>query len=196
MRALPILLLLLVLPAAQATDALALRLTLVHFPAGPWSEREITGAAAQAVALLKQCGIVSGGIDVVRADVEPRFRVFHGPTSRELARRLRPATPAIYFVDATRQDPAYDAEAIGRGNSRSRPELQDSVWVALGARDLPVTLAHELAHVLMDSGEHSYEARNLMREETSPRNVRLTDAQCSRLRGKGAANGLLQPAGR
>ena len=43
-------------------------------------------------------------------------------TARELARTLRHQAPAVYFVDDTRQDPAFDAEAIGRGNSRMRDE--------------------------------------------------------------------------
>lgn len=61
------------------------------------------------------------------------------------------------------------------------------------ARDLPFALAHELAHVLSDSGEHSEEPRNLMRAATSPENTRLSEAQCRRLRERGAANGLLAP---
>ena len=32
-----------------------------------------------------------------------------------------------------------------------------------------------------------------MREETTPENTRLSDAQCSRLREKGFTNGLLAP---
>jgi hypothetical protein len=191
----PLLLLLLLMPALplQAQAPLVLRLTLVHFAAGRWQAHEIEEAVAQASKILGQCGILPGGTALVRADVDARFRIFHTPTSRELARNLRPGTPAIYFVDGTRQNPAFDAEAIGRGNSRSRPELRDTVWVVHGARDLAVVLAHELAHVLMDSGEHSEEPGNLMRDETASPNTRLTDAQCLRLRANGEANGLLSP---
>lgn len=191
-----VLLLLLLLPALplQAQAPLVLRLTLVHFSGGSWQEHEIEAAAAQASKLLGQCGIVPGAPALVRADVDARFRIFHTPTSRELARILRPATPAIYFVDGTRQNPAFDAEAIGRGNSRSRPELRDTVWVVRGAPDLDVVLAHELAHVLMDSGEHSEDPENLMRAETTSENTRLSEAQCARLRETGSANGLLAPS--
>jgi len=191
----PVLLLLLLLSALplRAQAPLVLRLTLVHFAGGSWQEHEIQAAAVQASKILAQCGIVPGGTALVRADVDARFRIYHTPPSRELARHLRPGTPAIYFVDGTRQNPAFDAEAIGRGNSRSRPELRDTVWVVRGARDLDVVLAHELAHVLMDSGEHSQEPENLMREETTPANTRLSDAQCLRLRETGSAHGLLSP---
>jgi hypothetical protein len=190
MRAL-LLLLLAVMPA-QAREPHVLQLTLVYFAGGSWREDEIVAAATQAAGILGQCAITTGKIDVVRVDDEPRFRLFHTPTSRELARKLRPRTPAIYFVDGTRQDPAFDAEAVGRGNSRSRPELRDTVWVVHGARDLEIAIAHELAHVLMDSGEHSDEPGNLMRDETAPGSTRLTNAQCERLRATGAANGLLR----
>lgn len=178
---------------AQAQEPIALQLTLVQFAGGSWQENEIKAAAAQASKILGQCGITSGMPVFIRIDVDPRFRLFHTPTSRELARTLQLNTPAVYFVDGTRQDPAFDAEAIGRGNSRTRPELRDTVWVVRGARDLDLVLAHELAHVLMDSSEHSEAPGNLMRAETAPQNTRLTDAQCVRLRETGTANGLLRP---
>jgi hypothetical protein len=119
--------------------------------------------------------------------------VFDAPRSRELAGALALSRPTIYFVADTRQQPAFEAEAIGRANSGTRPQLRDTVWVTRGARDPDIVLAHELAHVLMDSGEHSEESGNLMQEETAPQNTHLTHAQCARLRDTAAANGLLQP---
>lgn len=189
---LPFLLLLLAVLPAQAQEPVVLRLTLVHFAGGNWQEDEIVAVAAQASKILAQCGIAPSAPEVVRVDVAARFRFFHTPTSRELARSLQLRTPAVYFVDGTRQDPAFDAEAIGRSNSRNRPELRDTVWVVRGARDLAVVLAHELAHVLMDSGEHSEEPGNLMRDESAPGNVRLSGPQCAQLRERGSANGLLR----
>lgn len=183
--------LLLSVPPIQAQELPQLRLTLVQFAGGRWQAGDIEATAAQAVKILGQCGIASGKLALRRVDVESRFRIFHTPASRELARSLRLTTPAVFFVDDTRQNPAYEAEAIGRGNSRTRPELADTVWITRGARDPGIVLAHELAHVLMDSGEHSEEPGNLMREETAPENTRLTGAQCARLRTKGTANGLL-----
>ncbi len=111
----------------------------------------------------------------------------------ELARRTRLARPAVFFVADTRNEPAFDAEAIGRGNSRSRPEMTDTVWITAGTRDLAIVFAHELVHVIADSGEHSDLPGNLMREETAPESTALTASQCRRLTETGAANGLLQP---
>ena len=131
--------------------------------------------------------------ELVRIGAPARFLDFHTPTARELARALPLGKPTVYFVAGTLQRPAFDAEAIGRGNSSTRPELRDTVWVTQGARDLGIVLAHELAHVLMDSGEHVSEPGNLMSDETAPGNTRLSEAQCARLRETGAANGLLGP---
>jgi len=117
---------------------------------------------------------------------------FSTPVARELASAYPVAGPAVWLVRDTRARPAFDAEAIGRGNSRTRPEIADTVWVTAAARDAGIVLAHELAHVLMDSGEHSDAEGNLMREETSPRNRSLSAAQCERLGKKGKANGLLR----
>ena len=178
---------------ALAQAPVVLRLTLVHFAGGAWQENEIAELAARAVTILGQCAIAPGKLELMRVDVEPRFRYFHTPTSRELARKLQPRAPTVYFVDGTRQRPAFDAEAIGRGNSRSRPELADSVWIVRDARDPELALAHELVHVLMDSGEHSEESGNLMRDETAPGNTKMSEAQCARLRANGLANGLLSP---
>jgi hypothetical protein len=44
----------------------------------------------------------------------------------------------------------------------------------------------------MDSGEHSEEPGNLMRDETSAGSTVLSAAQCTRLRDTGRANGLLR----
>lgn len=188
----PLLILLFAALPALAQAQAALRLTLVQFAGGGWAEGDILAAADQAERILAQCGIAAGKWELVRVDDEPRFRVFHTATSRELARKLRLRTPAIFFVDGTRQRPAFDAEAIGRGNSASRPELADTVWIVRDARDPGIVLAHELAHVLMDSGEHSEEPGNLMRDETTPANTRLSNAQCARLREVGLASGLLR----
>jgi hypothetical protein len=47
----------------------------------------------------------------------------------------------------------------------------------------------------MDSGEHSVEPGNLMRDETAPGNTRLAPAQCARMVEAGERNGLLQREG-
>lgn len=170
-----------------------LRLTLAYF-GDDWTPDAIQSALREGAAILAQCKIGMTQADLVRVDAPARFRDYYTPVSRELAQALALPRPTIYFVAGTRQQPAFEAEAIGRGNSGSRPELRDTVWVTRGARDLGIVLAHELAHVLMDSGAHSAEPGNLMREDTRPGSTRLDGAQCERLRKTASANGLLRPA--
>jgi len=182
------------LPLERATSFThRLVLTLAYLEGSGWAQEAIHAAARETGRILGQCGIALEQAQLVRVGAPARFRNFFTPASRELARTLALRRPTIYFVSGTRQRPAFDAEAIGRGNSRTRPELADSVWVALRTRDLGIALAHELAHVLMDSGEHSEEAGNLMREDTAPQNTSLSSVQCSRLLATASANGLLSP---
>ena len=183
------------LPVAQSMAAPQHRLvlTLAALDGAGWPVDEIHSAIRQSAQILAQCGVALSKVDLVRIDAPARFHVYYTPISRELARALALPKPTIYFVADTRQRPAFDAEAIGRGNSATRPELRDTVWITRDARDVGIVLAHELAHVLMNSGEHSEEPNNLMREDTTPQNTRLSDAQCARLRETGTANGLLSP---
>jgi hypothetical protein len=170
-----------------------LRLTLAYQEGGGWAAETIHAAVRQSAQILAQCGVALSKVELVRIDAPARFHDYYTPISRELARLLPLPKPTIYFVADTRQRPAFDAEAIGRGNSRPRPELADTVWITRAAADLGIVLTHELAHVLMDSGEHSVEPVNLMRADTAPQNTRLSDAQCARLRETGTANGHLKP---
>jgi hypothetical protein len=178
-------------PAAQNATR-KLHLTLAKLEDTGWEGDRILDAAREAGSILAQCGIALESAELVQVRAPERHRDFLTPVSRELARAVPLPRPVIWFVRDTRQRPAFDAEAIGRGNSRTRPELADSVWVTRATRDLGIALAHELAHVLMDSGEHSSEPGNLMRAETSPANTALTAGQCERLRDTATANGLLQ----
>lgn len=175
--------------SGQATHTLTLSVADI----GGWSDTEIIAAVHQAARLLAQCGIRITRAELLRVKVAESHRYFSTPRSRELAQALQLDKPALYFTAGTRQVPAFDAEAIGRGNSRSRPELADSVWIARGARDLGIVVAHELAHVLMDSGAHDNTPGNLMAESTSQDNTRLSSAQCARMRDTGTRNGLLRP---
>jgi len=179
-------------PSAAAAT-LKLRLTLATMEETGWEDGRVIGAAREAAAILSQCGVALESAELVRLRAPERFRDFSTRVSRELARAVPLGRPAIWFVRDTRQRPAFDAEAIGRGNSRTRPELADTVWVTRGTRDPGIAVAHELAHVLMDSGEHSVESGNLMREETSAENTRLSPSQCLRMRETALANGLLSP---
>ena len=180
------------LPWREAMPAThGLRLTLIVFRDTAWNPETILAATRSTAPLLAQCGVRIVAAELRQLSAPPRYRYYQTPVSRELARLAPVPRPAIYFVADTLNRPAFDAEAIGRANSGSRPELADTIWVAAGTRDLHVVLAHELFHVLMDSGAHSDEPNNLMRPETTAEHTRLTDTQCARMRATAERNGLL-----
>lgn len=176
---------------SSTAGALRLRLTLVRLEGSGWTRERSLAVVREAGAILVQCGVALERVKI-QSVAAPNHLDFSTPAARELARAHPVAKPAVYLVRDTKSRPAFDAEAIGRGNSRSRPEIADTVWMTAATRDPGIALAHELAHVLMDSGEHSEDEGNLMREETSPRNTALDAAQCERLRETGRRNGLLK----
>jgi hypothetical protein len=167
-------------------------LTLAYFDS-EWSRHTIVDATRGAARILTQCGVWLRRVDVVRIDAPSDYQYFYTPRSRVLAAALHLHKPTVYFVADTLQQPAFDAEAIGRGNSHSRPELVDTIWITRATPEVRIALAHELVHVLSDSGAHSNLAHNLMRDETAPENTRLTDAQCARVRDIGVKHELLKP---
>jgi len=173
-----------------------LRLTFAYFPAVGWQAAELATVAGSVARVLGQCRVRISGVEMVALAAATRFHDFHTRESRELAQAIPLRRPAVYFVADTRELPAFDAEAIGRDNSRTRPELVDTVWVTRGSRDLAVVVAHELAHVLLNSGGHSRAPLNLMRSETASANTKLDAAQCARLRRGAAAHDLMEDTGR
>jgi hypothetical protein len=168
-----------------------LRLDMGFVAGTVWSPDVILDAARGAAAILAQCGIKVSQVQLHEFDGPQRFRHLRARDSREFAQRSGLQKPAIFFVDDTLQRPAFDAEAIGRANAKARPEMADTVWITAAIRDLPIALAHELVHVLTDSGEHSSVPNNLMREDTAPGNTELTPAQCGSIVATGQAHGLL-----
>ena len=174
---------------AQASHAFDLQ---VHtFRGTRWSQQAITAAVREAARVLAQCAIALASAELRILDAPRRLHFYYTPASRELLRSVETRKPAVFFVEDTRNEPAFDAEAIGLGNAKSRPELANTIWIAYGIRDLPHALAHELVHVLSDSGEHSDQPGNLLRPGTSPLDAQLTQAQCERMRLRGEVNGLL-----
>jgi hypothetical protein len=183
------------LPYAGASPAThRLQLDLVTFADTTWEPTRILAAVREAGGILAQCGVRLERAELRRFDGgEPELRYLSTPVARGLVRRTQVAKPAVFFVRDTRHQPVYDAEAFGTGNTATRPELAGTVWITAWIRDLPIALAHELVHVLMDSGAHSVEPGNLMRDETAPGNTRLGAEQCARIVSAGERNGLLQP---
>jgi len=170
-----------------------LHLTAVKLEDSGWTDQRVLSILRSAGRILARCGVKLERVELVSLAVPPSYLDLATPeTQRTLARDYSVARPAVYFVHEARSSPASETEAFGRGNSQ--PALADTVWITLAARNPVIALAHELAHVLMDSAEHSEEPGNLMRDRTAPKNTTLTPAQCARLRDTATRNGLLKKA--
>jgi hypothetical protein len=182
------------LPVSSPPPAYELHLTAAFLEGTNWSAQEIRTLVTDSARILAQCNLGLTELSLVRISAPQRFHDYATGPARELARVLPLRRPTVYFVADTRQRPAFEAEAIGRGNSRTRPELADTVWVTRATRDPGIALAHELAHVLMNSGEHSAEEGNLMRDETTPSNTHLSATQCERLRSNALEERLIRRA--
>lgn len=170
----------------------ALALHAVIFSGAGWGASAVEAIFRETAIILAQCGVRLGPVTLLQVEAPPRYHFYFTPVSRELARVAGFPRPTVYFVRDSLNRPAFDAEAVGRSNSRSRPELTNTVWMALGARDPGIAMAHELVHLLADSGEHAGLPDNLMRAETAPGHTRLEAAQCAELVSRGTEGGLLQ----
>ena len=156
-----------------------------------WQEDTVRAGITSALAIFEQCGITSGGVVLSRVHTLPAMRDLFTPASRRLATEVNPARPAVFFVARTRNVPAFDAEAFGAGNTQTRMELRDTIWITRGTPDLPEAIAHELFHVLANSGGHSEDRSNLMHQATAPGRRQLTAAQCALMVDTARKNKLL-----
>jgi len=157
-----------------------------------WVQSEVIEAIVAATRILQQCNLSLERLQVTRVRVSGEHRHLDTPRSRRLAAGIAPSRPALFFVDDTRNRPAFDAEAFGTGNSRLRPELRHTAWFTRGTPHLPQAIAHELFHVLADSGAHHDDASNLMYPETAVGRQRLDPPQCARLLEESRKNSLLR----
>src|SRR5262245_1749666 len=106
-----------------------LNLNVVHLQGSGWEATRFLDVLREATAILSQCDIGVAGAEWMSLSVPPRYLDFSTSVARELAVAMPVRRPAIYLVRNTLNRPAFQAEAIGRGNSRTRPELTDTVWI-------------------------------------------------------------------
>ena len=170
-----------------------LALDVVILSGAGWEIPEIHRAVGRAAEIIAQCGVVVARARVRVVEAHRRFRYLDDTWSRQLVERLTPQRPAVFFVEDTLREPAFEAEAFGQGNTRRRPVMRDTVWITRPAKPVGVVLAHELFHVLADLGQHEPDTGNLMHERTDGGNTRLEDWQCERLRKVSTAFRLVAP---
>ena len=172
-----------------------LDLDMVILSGAGWEIPKIYRAVGRAAQIIAQCGVAVARAQVRVVEAQRRFRQLDDTWSRQLVTRLAPVRPAVFFVEDTLREPAFEAEAFGQGNTRRMPRMRDTVWITRSAKPLGVVLAHELFHVLADLGQHETDPGNLMHERTDG-GTRLHDWQCERLRKVASAFRLATPVPR
>ena len=168
-------------------------LDLVLLDGSGWRLPEVHRAVGRAARILGQCGIVFSRTRLRMVETPRRYRYLDDTWSPLLVERLDLTRPAVFLVEDTLREPAFEAEAFGQGNTRRTRRMRDTVWITRAAKNVGTVLAHELFHVLADLGQHVTDPGNLMNERVSSDNTRLHDWQCERLRKVATAFALAVP---
>ncbi len=160
-----------------------------------WDRDRYAGALRQAFEILAQCDIVAGEISLRALRGEDYLRDLSTGSAHTLLTAAATRHATVVFARDTRMAFQFSGEAFGFANTARRPWLANSVWLMLDVDDAGIALAHELFHVLANSGAHVEDRPNLMQPRTRPESVELTPEQCQQARSVGKANGLLRIPG-
>lgn len=171
------------IPSDSASDneAAKLGVQIVLLENSGWTIQQARKAALQAQEIYRQCNIAVD-MTLSRYSVSDYLLDFHSLSSRTLIDKTHITGPAIFLVRDTRRLEAFGGEAFGDINTLSMPWLSNTAWMITEQPDTGIIMAHELFHILVDSGDHSSEPGNLMNEQTSPANTRITASQCELLK--------------
>lgn len=159
-----------------------------------WSDEVISASLNELAAIFEQCNIQLQAPTLKRYAVSPWLSdLATGPALTVLSAARDADTPAVVvFASDTRMQTAYDAEAFGHGNTANRHWMRNSVWLTRAISEPGIALAHELFHVLANSGSHTGISGNLMQQRTTPEQTRLSREQCDTAVQTGLDNRLLQ----
>jgi hypothetical protein len=177
------------LPQAQAGFRLSLDILILD---ERWSRQRIEHALQQAYQILAQCAVIPGEISIHAVKGDDYLRDLSTGSASTLLEAVGSANTTLVFARDTRMQAQYLGEAFGLGNTRRRPWLANSVWLMLDVEDAGIALAHELYHVIANSGAHVEGVANLMQARTRPESLVLTIDQCQLAQVKGVDNQLLQ----
>src|SRR5216684_2094650 len=167
------------------------RPTLILIDDSGWTQKLLIDASTYSTEILSQCGIGVPAINLITLKTSEKYK--HPGRSQRvvLARSVFPAAKPLVFFIRSAGDVMNDAFSFGRSNTKSA-ELKDTVWVKNALTDIAgVALAHELVHILSNSGEHINEPNNLMNEDADTITVKLKPDQCNNIIKRGIENGFL-----
>lgn len=174
----------------EKTDAYRLPLEVLLLDSR-WSQQKVEKALQTAFDVLGQCGIVAADVSLRAVKADDYLRDLSTGSAHTLFEAAKAKYSTVVFARDTRMQAQFTGEAFGIGNTRMRPWLANSVWLMLDVDDPGIALAHELYHVLANSGVHVEDGANLMQGRTRPDSTMLTPAQCQLAQSSGIIHGLL-----
>jgi hypothetical protein len=168
-------------------------LTLVWLENAGWPLDALLESVSAAARIYRQCGVRFGEVSIQLLRVPRGMRYYDTANAIALMKARMPTTPAVWFMRDTLQEPAFDAETIGRSNAMRGSGLLNTIWMTAQLEHHGVALAHELYHLIANTGAHVPEKDNLLHAQTSAKGTLLWDWQCERLLKVGGAFELLKP---
>lgn len=178
-----------------ASAGMTLDLHLVILEGSGWKTDKIASMVRSTEDILAQCEIKLMQATLHNLQVPPYLMDFQTGIAKTLLDHTALPKPTVFLVRDTKMEIRFDGEAFGHANSVTRPWLRNTVWLAADTEHPGIALAHELFHVLTDSGEHVSSEKNLMYESTHIGNTQLTASQCRRAREIGVRYGLMKMNG-
>jgi len=157
-----------------------------------WTHQRIEQAVQTAYDILAQCAIAPGDVSIHSIIGDDYLRDLSTGSARTLLEATATTDPTVVFARDTRMQEAFTGEAFGLGNTGNRPWLANSVWLMPDIEDTGIALAHELFHVIANSGEHIEGSGNLMQSRTDTESLKLSPEQCERAQVTGVGNRLLK----
>jgi hypothetical protein len=156
-----------------------------------WQQSPIELALREANRILLQCDVQIEIRHWYLADTPTYLQNLSTGNALTLRNTLPAYDLAVFFADDTHMQTAFDAEAFGAGNTRNRPWMKNTLWITAQTTDLGIALAHELFHIMTNSGSHTNAENNLMRDRTTSSNTLLTAQQCQAALAYSSDSGLI-----
>jgi len=161
-----------------------------------WTTDRIADALKEVNDIFDQCGFAINAEELLRVNGASYISNLSPGSALTLQRYLKDQintdATTVYFAADTDMQTKFDAEAFGEANTGSRPWMRNSLWVTSVTPDTGNAVAHELFHILANNGRHSRETNNLMQNRTSPKNIRLSVAQCQEVITNATLSGLIK----
>ncbi|MGI9318282.1 MAG: S8 family serine peptidase [bacterium] len=153
-----------------------------------WEIEETKAAIEEVNTILAQCGIAITKLKFFGTEIPDYLQDLETGTAHTVLERFRELHPdendiVLLLARDSRMQIEFEAQAFGQANSATRPWLENTLWIMHGARDVPIVLAHEMMHILSNSGEHAPSPKNLMSADTDAQGTALTPAQCALAQG-------------